>query len=78
MPDCDHKILLFYSCEGGRAKPVLSGYIQKLHAATWSTTFRLDLPASGGTEMILPGEQATIKVIRRREPFSFGWPPWET
>jgi len=50
------------SCEGGRAKPVLSGYIQKLHAATWSTTFRLDLPASGGTEMILPGEQATIKL----------------
>lgn len=50
------------SGEGGRSKPVLSGYIQKLYAATWNTTFRLDLPASGGTEMILPGEQATIKL----------------
>ena len=61
-----HNILFtFCSGEGGRSKPVLSGYIQKLYAATWNTTFRLDLPESGGTEMILPGEQATIKVSRR-------------
>ena len=58
-----HNILFtFCSGEGGRSKPVLSGYIQKLYAATWNTTFRLDIPESGGTEMILPGEQATIKV----------------
>ena len=58
-------LFTFCSGEGGRSKPVLSGYIQKLYAATWNTTFRLDIPASGGTEMILPGEQATIKVSRR-------------
>ena len=57
-------LFTFCSGEGGRSKPVLSGYIQKLYAATWNTTFRLDIPASGGTEMILPGEQATIKVSR--------------
>ena len=82
IPDCDPNIYSTYTAlhsssgEGGRAKPVLSGYIQKLYAATWNTTFRLDLPASSGTEMILPGEQATIKVSLRRR--SFGGFPWET
>jgi elongation factor Tu len=47
--------------EGGRHKPVLSGYIQMLYVDTWSTAFRLDIPASEG-DMVLPGDQATVKL----------------
>ena len=47
--------------EGGRHKPVLSGYIQMLFVDTWSTAFRLDIPPSEG-DMILPGDQATVKL----------------
>ena len=47
--------------EGGRSKPLMSGYIQMLYIDTWSTSFRLDIPASEG-DMLLPGDQATVKL----------------
>ena len=47
--------------EGGRNKPLLSGYIQMLFVDTWSIAFRLDIPPSEGT-MILPGDQASVKL----------------
>merc|ERR1712226_1260072 len=51
--------------EGGRRKPLLSGYIQMLYVETWSTSFRLDIPAGCGT-MVLPGEQATVRLTTLR------------
>lgn len=47
--------------EGGRSKPFLSGYIQMLYVETWVTPFRLDIPIEEG-DMVLPGDQATIKL----------------
>lgn len=47
--------------EGGRSKPFLSGYIQMLYVETWVTPFRLDIPKEEG-DMVLPGDQATIKM----------------
>merc|ERR1712098_1013143 len=47
--------------EGRRAKPFLSGYIQMLYIETWVAAFRLDIPKEEG-DMILPGDQATIKL----------------
>lgn len=47
--------------EGGRSKPFLSGYIQMLYIETWVAPFRLDIPKEEG-DMILPGDQATIKL----------------
>lgn len=47
--------------EGGRNKPLLSGYIQMLYVETWVLPFRLDIPAEEG-DMVLPGDQATIKL----------------
>jgi len=46
--------------EGGRHKPVLSGYIQMLYIDTWQVSFRLDIPPEEG-EMVLPGDQARVK-----------------
>ena len=47
--------------EGGRAKPVLSGYIQMLYVETWVLPFRLDIMEEEG-DMVLPGDQATVKL----------------
>jgi len=47
--------------EGGRSKPFLTGYIQMLYVETWVTAFRLDIPKEEG-DMVLPGDQATIKL----------------
>ena len=47
--------------EGGRAKPILSGYIQMLYVETWVLPFRLDIPEEEG-DMVLPGDQATVKL----------------
>jgi len=47
--------------EGGRAKPVLSGYIQMLYVETWVLPFRLDIPKDEG-DMIIPGDQANVKL----------------
>jgi len=47
--------------EGGRSRPFLSGYIQMLYVETWVTPFRLDIPLEEG-DMVLPGDQATVKL----------------
>jgi len=47
--------------EGGRDKPVMSGYIQMLYMDTWSIAFRLDIPEDEGN-MIIPGESSQIKI----------------
>ena len=47
--------------EGGRAKPVISGYIQMLYVETWVLPFRLDIPKSEG-DMIIPGDNANVKL----------------
>jgi translation elongation factor EF-Tu-like GTPase len=47
--------------EGGRSKPVLPRYAQKLFMETWDTSFRLDIPDDVDGDMILPGEQSRIK-----------------
>jgi len=58
--------------EGGRAKPFLSGYIQMLYVETWVVPFRLDVPEEEG-DMVLPGDQATIKLtIRQTMPLFVG------
>jgi len=51
--------------EGGRKRPLLSGYIQMLYVETWSTSFRLDIPTDHGS-MVLPGEQATVLLTTLR------------
>jgi len=58
--------------EGGRAKPFLSGYIQMLYVETWVVPFRLDIPGAEG-DMVLPGDQATIKLtILKTMPLFLG------
>ena len=47
--------------EGGRHKPVLSGYIQMLYVETWVLPFRLDIPRDEG-DMIIPGDNANLKL----------------
>ena len=47
--------------EGGRHKPVLSGYIQMLYVETWVMPFRLDIPKDEG-DMIIPGDNANVKL----------------
>jgi len=47
--------------EGGRSKPVLSGYIQMLYVETWVLPCRLDIPKDEG-DMIIPGDQASVKL----------------
>lgn len=54
------------AAEGGRTKPIISKYIQMIFMDTWNMAFRLDLPKSAGTNMIMPGEQATIKLTLLR------------
>jgi len=46
--------------EGGRPHPITSKYIQMLFMDTWNMQFRLDI--LGGATMIMPGEQATIRI----------------
>jgi len=58
--------------EGGRTKPLLSGYIQMLYVETWVVPFRLDIPEEEG-DMVLPGDQATIKLtILKTMPLFIG------
>lgn len=44
--------------EGGRSRPVLSGYIQQIFSATWNISCRLDLPSE--KDMLMPGDHATV------------------
>ena len=46
--------------EGGRTKPIMDKYIQMIFIDTWNMQFRLDL--LDGATMIMPGEQATIRI----------------
>jgi len=46
--------------EGGRAKPILSKYMQMIYIDTWFSVFRLDLLGKKN-RMIMPGEQATVR-----------------
>jgi len=58
--------------EGGRTRPLLSGYIQMLYVETWVVPFRLDIPEEEG-DMVLPGDQATIKLtILKTMPLFIG------
>ncbi|TRY74046.1 hypothetical protein TCAL_05467 [Tigriopus californicus] len=54
------------AAEGGRSKPIMSKYIQMIFMDTWSMAFRLDLPKGADSNMIMPGEQATIKLTLLR------------
>jgi elongation factor Tu len=46
--------------EGGRHTPVFPGYLPQLFVRTTDVTGQLNLPA--GTEMVLPGDHATVEV----------------
>lgn len=48
--------------EGGRHKPVTSKYAQVIFVDTWNLPFRLDLPVAAGRDMVMPGEQATVRL----------------
>lgn len=44
--------------EGGRAKPIRSGYCQQLFSHTWDVEARFDLPL--GMDMMMPGDNAEL------------------
>jgi elongation factor Tu len=59
--------------EGGRAKPMVSKYIQQLFSRTWNIPARIDLP---NNSMILPGDHAAeIRVtLLKKMVMSIGQP----
>lgn len=46
--------------EGGRSRPVISGYIQQIFSATWNLAVRVDLPNE--KDMLMPGDHATVDL----------------
>lgn len=50
--------------EGGRSRPIVSGYIQQIFCATWNLAVRVDLPPD--VSMIMPGEHATVELTLLR------------
>jgi len=52
------QVYLLSKGEGGRSRPVLSGYIQQIFSATWNISCRLDLPSE--KDMLMPGDHATV------------------
>lgn len=46
--------------EGGRSKPLTSGYIQQMFSRTWNIPCRIDLV--GGQEMMMPGDHGAIRL----------------
>ena len=52
------QVYLLSSGEGGRRKPVVSGYIQQMFSTTWNISVRMDLPE--GKDMIMPGEHSEV------------------
>ena len=44
--------------EGGRSRPVISGYIQQIFSTTWNLAVRVDLPNE--KDMLMPGDHATV------------------
>lgn len=51
--------------EGGRSRPVVSGYIQQIFCATWNLAVRLDLPDD--VSMIMPGEHSPVHLTFLRK-----------
>ncbi|XP_055348349.1 elongation factor Tu-like [Paramacrobiotus metropolitanus] len=51
--------------EGGRSKPIRSGYAQQLFSHTWDVETRLDLPP--GVDMLMPGEHSEVFGTLLRE-----------
>lgn len=59
--------------EGGRSRPVISGYIQQIFSATWNLAVRVDL--SDGKEMLMPGEHSTVDLtLLKKMPVEIGQP----
>lgn len=46
--------------EGGRSRPVVSGYIQQIFSATWNLAVRVDIPSD--KDMLMPGEHSTVDL----------------
>lgn len=51
--------------EGGRSRPVISGYIQQMFSATWNISCRLDLASE--KDMLMPGDHATVYLTLLKE-----------
>jgi len=59
------KIYFLSKGEGGRARPVMSKYIQQMFSRTWNITCRVDLIPPN--EMIMPGEHGTVHLILHKK-----------
>lgn len=59
------KIYFLTAAEGGRKRPVQTGYIQQLFSNTWNITCRLDLDPD--TKMLMPGDHATVTMTLLRK-----------
>lgn len=46
--------------EGGRSRPIISGYIQQIFSATWNLAVRVDVPSD--KDMLMPGEHSTVDL----------------
>ena len=57
------RFYLLSRSEGGRSRPVTSGYIQQLFSTTWNVACRIDLVDQ---DLIMPGEHARVKVTLLR------------
>jgi len=56
----DAQVYFLTKGEGGRSRPLTSGYIQQLFSTTWNITARLDL--LGGGEVALPGDHTPVRL----------------
>jgi elongation factor Tu len=52
--------------EGGRSRPFMNKYIQMMYMDTWNAAFRMDFTKDMEGDMIMPGEQATVKMTLLR------------
>lgn len=46
--------------EGGRSRPIISGYIQQIFSATWNLAVRVDVPSD--KDMLMPGEHSSVDL----------------
>ncbi|XP_057380028.1 elongation factor Tu-like [Daphnia carinata] len=46
--------------EGGRSRPIISGYIQQIFSATWNLAVRVDMPS--GKDMLMPGDHSDVNL----------------
>ncbi|XP_014227728.1 uncharacterized protein LOC106653025 [Trichogramma pretiosum] len=57
------QMYLLNTSEGGRHRPLpKNGYCSMLYCSTWNIYTRVDLVLEGETEMLMPGEQATVRL----------------